>query len=382
MEALEAGSVAVVTLAGGAGSRWTKGAGVVKALNPFCKLGGRHRSFLETHLAKSRRTGRLCGKPLPHVITTSYLTHAPIEAWLKAEGNYGYPGPLLLSPGRSIGLRLIPTVRDLRYAWEEMSTQVLDDRAQRVRESLHASLIGWVQRMGEASDYTDNLPAQCLHPVGHWYEVPNLLLNGVLLRLLEMRPNLKHLMVHNLDTLGADVDAGVLGYHIQRGAALTTEVIHRAIEDRGGGLARVNGRVCLLEGLALPNEEIEFRLSYYNSSTTWIDIDKFLCIFALKREDLSNLPKVAEAVRSVAAHMPTYITLKDVKKRWGKGQEDVYPVTQFEKLWGDMTTLAGVDRSFVVAARKRGQQLKEPAQLDGWLRDGSAAYVESLCDWA
>jgi len=32
--------------------------------------------------------------------------------------------------------------------------------------------------------------------------------------------------------------------------------------------------------------------------------------------------------------MPTYIILKDVKKRWGKGQEDIFPVTQFEKLWG------------------------------------------------
>ena len=35
--------------------------------------------------------------------------------------------------------------------------------------------------------------------------------------------------------------------------------------------------------------------------------------------------------------MPTYIRLKDVKKRWGKGQEDIFPVAQFEKLWGDMT---------------------------------------------
>jgi len=25
--------------------------------------------------------------------------------------------------------------------------------------------------------------------------------------------------------------------------------------------------------------------------------------------------------------------------------------------------------------------LKEPAQLDEWLRDGSADYVRSLCDW-
>jgi hypothetical protein len=31
--------------------------------------------------------------------------------------------------------------------------------------------------------------------------------------------------------------------------------------------------------------------------------------------------------------------------------------------------------------RRRGQQLKEPAQLDSWLRDGSAAYTDSLCAW-
>ena len=39
MDVLASGSVAVVSFAGGVGSRWTQGAGVVKALNPFCKLG-------------------------------------------------------------------------------------------------------------------------------------------------------------------------------------------------------------------------------------------------------------------------------------------------------------------------------------------------------
>jgi hypothetical protein len=37
---------------------------------------------------------------------------------------------------------------------------------------------------------------------------------------------------------------------------------------------------------------------------------------------------------------------------------------------------------FVAVPRVRGQQLKEVAQLDGWLRDGSAAYLETLCAWA
>jgi galactokinase/mevalonate kinase-like predicted kinase len=381
MQALADGMAAVVTLAGGAGSRWTKGAGVVKALHPFSKIAGRYRNFIEAHLAKSRRTSRIAGMPLPHMITTSYLTHDAVADWLAAAVDYGYPGPLLLSPGRNIGLRLVPMVRDLRFAWEEMAQQLLDDQAQKVRESLHASLIAWAHQAGEAGNYTDNLPMQCLHPVGHWYELPNLFCNGVLARLLEERPRLRYLMLHNVDTLGADLAPDLLGLHIESGAALSTEVIARQIDDRGGGLARVDGRVRLVEGLALPDERIEFDLSYYNSATYWIDLDRLLPAFSLTRADIGNRDKVVTAVRAMATRMPSYITLKDVKKRWGKGQEDIFPVAQFEKLWGDMTALPELDCRFVAVSRNRGQQLKEPAQLDGWLRDGSAAYLESLGDW-
>jgi hypothetical protein len=381
MEALTSGAVAVVSLAGGVGSRWTQGAGVVKALHPFAKLGGRHRTFIETHLAKSRKIGRLCGTTLPHIFTTSYLTHAPIADYLHAEQNYGYDGPLLLSPGRAIGLRMVPMARDLRFAWEEMPHQRLDEQAQKMQESLHAALIAWAQSAGEGSDYTDNLPQQCLHPVGHWFEVPNLLRNGVLRQLLAERPNLKYLLVHNIDTLGANADPSMLGLHMESGACLSFEVITRHVEDRGGGLARVDGALRLLEGLAMPNEADEFALSYYNSLTCWVDIDKLLHAFGLERADLDDNAKVSAAIRAVAARMPTYITLKDVKKRWGNGQEDIFPVAQFEKLWGDMTGLPDLHCRFVAVPRPRGQQLKDQAQLDGWLRDGSAAYVESLCDW-
>jgi hypothetical protein len=380
-QALADGAVAVVSLAGGVGSRWTKGAGVVKALNPFCRLGGRHRSFIEVHLAKSLRLGQETGTLLPHVFTTSYLTHDAIASRLADVGNYGYAGLLLLSLGRAIGLRIIPMERDLRFAWEETPQQLLDEQAQKVSEGLHAALIAWARQSGEGSDYRDNVPMQCLHPVGHWFEIPNLMRSSMLSELLRLRPGLRHLMVHNIDTVGADVDAGLLGYHIEQGAAMTAEVIERHVEDRGGGLALVDGRLRLVEGLALPNEEIESRLSCYNSATYWIDIDRMLQVFGLTRGDLESSGRVAAAVNTMAGRMPTYITLKDVKKRWGKGQEDVFPVTQFEKLWGDMTALPEWDCRFVLVSRARGQQLKEPAQLDGWLRDGSAAFVETLCAW-
>ena len=376
--AIANGEVGVITLAAGVGSRWTQGAGVVKALNPFCRMGDRFRSFLDIHLAKTRKTSTEFGTSLPHIVTTGYLTDGAIRRDLQQR----FSGRNVhVSKGASIGLRMVPTARDLQFAWEEMPQQLLDEQQEKMRSSVRSALINWAKTSGEATDYTDNLPSQCMHPVGHWYEVPNLLINGTLKSLLNQQPQLQYLMLHNIDTLGANLDAACLGAHINSGADLSYEVISRKLDDRGGGLARVDGKVRLVEGLAMPREEDEFRLSYYNSLTTWISIDRMLTIFGLTREDLGDAKKLDEGVRRLGRRMPTYITLKDVKKRWGKGQEDVFPVSQFEKLWGDMTALSDVNCQFLVVPTLRGQQLKDPAQLDGWLRDGSAAYVESLVNW-
>ena len=381
-QAIERGEVAVVTLAAGVGSRWTQGAGVVKALNPFCQFDGRHRSFLEVHLAKSRYTSKQFNASVPHVFTTGYMTDAPIQEYLQVHNNHNYSGPLYVSTGKTVGLRMVPTVRDLRFAWEEMPQQVLDEQQQKVRTSLRTALMNWARNEGEATDYTDNLPMQCLHPVGHWYEIPNLLRSGILHQMLQDQPSLKYLLLHNIDTLGANVDPGLLGLHINSGSCLSFEVISRRLEDRGGGLARVNGRVQLVEGLSMPDEEAEFHLSWYNSMTTWIDIDQLLNVFGLERQLLGNSQLVESAIHHLGSRLPTYVTLKEVKKRWGHGQEDVFPVSQFEKIWGDMSTLPDVDCNFVVVPIQRGQQLKEPAQLDGWLMDGSAEAVMSVASWS
>ena len=374
--AIKNSEVAVVTLAAGVGSRWTQGAGVVKALNPFWKCDGEFRSFLDLHLAKTSKTSQQYSATIPHLITTGYLTDEPIR---KAVGQHS-PN-VFVSRGASVGLRMVPLVRDLQFAWEETSQQVLDEQQEKVRSSVRAALIQWAKSSGEASDYTDNIAEQCLHPVGHWYEVPNLLLNGTLQRLLQQQPCLKYLMLHNIDTLGANVDPANLGLHIQSNADLSFEVIGRRLDDRGGGLAKVDGKVRLVEGLAMPREEEEFDLSYYNTLTTWITIDRLLAMFELSRADLADTEKVAAAVDQLSRRLPTYVTLKDVKKRWGRGQEDVFPICQFEKLWGDMTALADVKCQFQVVPIQRGQQMKDPAQLDAWLRDGSAQHVASLATW-
>lgn len=379
--ALAEGRLMIVTLAGGLGTRWTKGAGVVKALHPFYKLpSGRYVNFLDIHFAKTQRAKRESGgvAAMPHVITTSHLTHGPTAAFLETRPPAGEGLSVHLSPGRSIGLRLIPTLADLRYLWEVLPQQQLDEQKQKVRDSGRASLQAWVRDAGEGQDYTANQPSQCIHPVGHWYEIPNLLRNGVLLELLGRYPRLEHILLHNVDTLGASVDAALFGRHIASEAAMTVEVTPRLFDDHGGGLARVNGRPRLVEGLALPGDATESSLTYYNTGTYWISIAKLLDLFGLSQGDLTDPERTAAAVRRMAQRVPSYITIKDVKKRWGRGQEDVFPVAQFERLWGDMTALNDVACQYVEVSRRRGQQLKDVTQLDPWLRDGSAAEFHGL----
>ena len=379
--ALREGRVAVMSLAAGVGSRWTSGAGVIKAVNPFIDLQGQHRSFLELHVAKTRRVSREYGAHAPHIVSTSFLTHAPIEKHLALHNNYGYDGPFYLSPGRSIGQRLIPMQRDLVFLWEEMPQETLDEQKQKVREAVRGALMGWAHAKGEGADYEDNIPIQRFSPPGHWYEVPNLLRNGVLAKLLKEQPRVETLMLHNIDTLGADLHPDAIGAHLESNNALTFEVVPRRIYDRGGGLARVNGKVRLLEGLAQPREEDELKLRYYNSMTTWIQIDPLLKTFGLTRQDLFGDPKrIDDAVRTMARRMPTYVTIKDVKLRWGHGQEDIYPVAQFEKLWSDMTALPDVPCGFLAVDRMRGQQLKDADQLDAWVNDGSRDYISQRCE--
>ncbi len=386
MESLKNGEAAVVTFAGGMGSRWTHGAAVAKPINPFVMINNKYRTFVEIHLAKSRKTGDLAGRKIPHILTTSYLTHDFISNYLESFNHFVCRDQVYLSPSMTIGHRVYPMERDLRFYWQEQLQQKMDDNVQRVLDSVHEALISWTKSRGEGEDYADNNPILRFNPPGHWYEIPNMIKNNALGRLLRENPDLKYLLCHNIDTLGAYLDPVLLGSHINCGSCITFEVTPRRIEDAGGGMARVNGHIQLLEGLALPREEDEYKLSYYNTLTNWINIDLLLEFFALNRDivmDQDDSPerqkKILDAIHSIEKRIPTYVTIKDVKYLWGSGQEDVYPVAQFEKLWGDMTGLKDLDVSYLSISRFRGMQLKEPSLLDIWMTDGSFDYVKSKC---
>ncbi len=388
INALKNNEIAVVTFAGGMGSRWTHGGAVVKPLNPFIRIDGKYRTFIEIHLAKSRKTGRLSGHWVPHIFTTSYLTHDAISDYMKNCSNFDYEGRIYLSPGRSIGRRVYPMERDLHFYWEEQLRQKMEENVQKVQDDVHGALIDWARSKGEGEDYSENKPILRFNPPGHWYEIPNLIKSGTLSKMLKDNHNLKYLVCHNIDTMGVSIDPALLGLHIKGKSCMMFEVTPRRIEDSGGGLARINSHLQLVEGLALPREEDEYKLSYYNTLTNWITIDPLLEFFGLDRDIIlgadTQIEKqniIIEAISMIEKKMPAYVTIKNVKYIWGSGQEDIYPVAQFEKLWGDMTGLRDLKVNYVSVSRYRGQQLKEPSLLDAWETDGSFEYVKSKCSF-
>jgi len=365
-DSIRRNEIAVVTLAGGLGSRWAHGFEVIKPLSPFLRTGDRYRTFIEVHLAKSRKTSELYGLEVTHVFTTSYLTHKPISEYLEANDHFNYIGKIYLSPAMLTLKRVYPTIGDIKYLYGDNSQKIIE----------------WVRQRGEAEDYTGAPAPLRFNPPGHWYEIPNLLRNGTLGRMLRDNPSLKYLLCHNIDTVGANIDPGILGMHITGGNTITFEVTPRRIEDRGGGLARVDGHIRLVEGLALPDRTYELGLRYYNSLTNWITIDSLLEYFGIDRDtilravdDQSCRAEIADAIKRVERKMPVYVTIKNVKNIWGDGQEDIHPVAQFERLWGDMTSLKDLDVGYVSVSRYRAQQLKEPSQLYQWMMDGSLEYL-------
>ncbi len=383
---LKANETAVVSFSGGMGSRWSGGSAVVKSINPFVRIQGKYRSFIETHLAKTIKTGTQYNNRVQHVFTTSYLTHEAVARYLESFDYFGYKKQIYLSPSQSIGHRVYPMERDLNFLWEEQLQQQLADNVQRVQDDSHRALIDWAKSKGEGDDYSENKPILRFNPLGHWYEIPNLIKNNTLAQLIIDNPGLKYLLCHNIDTMGVWLDPTLLGLHIIRKPCLTFEVTPRRIEDAGGGLCRLQGHVQLIEGMALPREEDEYRLSYYNTLTNWITIDSLLAYIGLDRDILLKAcgnPEleriVSDAILRLEKKIPTYVTIKNVNYIWGKGQEDLFPVAQFEKLWGDMTSLRDLKVEYAAVSRYRGQQLKEPALLDFWANDGSLDYVKDTC---
>jgi UTP--glucose-1-phosphate uridylyltransferase len=191
--------VALVVLAGGMATRM---GGVVKALVEA--LPGH--TFLDLRLNEARSTAARYGVQPPLWIMTSHATDAAIRDALGSARD----GERIATFQQFISLRLTP----------EGGVFLGDDG----RPSIHAP--------------------------GHG-DLPEALQRSGLIQRFVARGG-RVVMMTNLDNLGGTLDPVLIGYHLEHGAAVTSEVVDKVGSDRGGIPARVDGRLCVLEEFRIP----------------------------------------------------------------------------------------------------------------------------------
>jgi UTP--glucose-1-phosphate uridylyltransferase len=197
--ALRAGQVAMVVLAGGMATRM---GGVVKALVEA--LPGQ--TFLELRLREMAALERKYGHAPPLWFMASHSTEEPIRQALGKRLDSERVG--LFS--QFLSLRLTP------------SGELFLDAAGRPSE----------------------------HAPGHG-DLPDALQKSGLLARFVARGG-RVVMVTNLDNLGGTLDPAIIGWHLDHGQPVSSEVVEKLADDRGGIPVRVDGKLMVLEEFRIP----------------------------------------------------------------------------------------------------------------------------------
>jgi UTP--glucose-1-phosphate uridylyltransferase len=223
VQAIRAGEVAVVVLAGGMATRF---GGVVKALVEAVD----GRSFLELVLDETERLGGALGAEIPVALMTSFATDVPLRRLAASRRG---PRPLLFA--QFAAPRLAPDGSLFR---------------------------------GPAGDVS-------LYGPGHGDLLEAIRGSGTL---DELRARgVRTLAVSNVDNLGARLDPAVVGAHLLAGTPYTAEVALKE-GDMGGAPARVGGRPVLLEAPRFPPGFDHDSLPVFNTNTGLVEVE------ALERE--------------------------------------------------------------------------------------------------
>ncbi len=217
-EALGAGQVALVVLAGGMATRM---GGVVKALVEA--LPGK--TFLELRLGEIAALEREYGLAPPLWLMTSHNTDRPIREALGARLD-----------GERIGL----------------FSQFLS-----LRLTARGEL--FLDEAGRPSE----------HAPGHGDLPEALQKSGLLTRFVERGGRV--VMVTNLDNVGGTLDPAIIGWHLAHGDPVTSEVVEKQPGDRGGIPVRVDGDLCVLEEFRIPKSFDPASVRVFNTNVFHLD---------------------------------------------------------------------------------------------------------------
>ncbi len=261
-EAIRAGHVGVVVLAGGMATRF---GGVVKASVPVVDK----RSFLDLKHGDVRNVSEREGVAIPTYIMTSFATHDRILEQVRDEKLEANERVKIVCFPQFVSLRLTPT-----------GELFLED--------------------GEPSPYA----------TGHGDLTFALRHSGVLGRF--RRAGGKLLFMSNVDNLGATLDPAVIGAHLARGAKITAEVVRKEPGDKGGPPCRVDGVPQVVESFRFPPSFSEDSLPLFNVNTFVFDAEAIDRDFALtffrveKKVGDAKVVQFERLVGQVTAFAPTH----------------------------------------------------------------------------
>jgi UTP--glucose-1-phosphate uridylyltransferase len=240
LAALAAGKVAMLVLNGGMATRFGGGAkGVVPVVPGHPKV-----SFLAIKLAEVRQRASASNASIPAVLMHSFATAPASEGHLAEIDWSGLPEVDRNSFSQSIMPRVLPDGTPL-------------------------------QDLPEAADLDD---AALYSAPGHGDTLGRLRGSGVLSRL--QARGIEHILVSNVDNVGASLDPTVLGAHleaVEKGAGISVEVVRRLEGDAGGCVAVLPegvegaGKPAIIEGFRLPEGTDLADYPHFNTNTLWLD---------------------------------------------------------------------------------------------------------------
>ena len=274
--ALKAGKVGILVLNGGMATRFGGGA---KGVVPIVE-GEAGMSFLAVKLAQIRTLAASLGTNIPVVLMHSFATAGPSREHLEAIEWTG------------IGA-------DDRFEFEQsIMPRVLPDGTPLADLPNTAGL-------GDTSLFS---------APGHGDTHGRLRGSGVLAKLRAR--GVEHILVSNVDNLGASLDPVVLGAHLEaasNGAGISVEVVRRESGDAGGCVALMpgSGRPAIIEAFRLPEGTDLSDYPHFNTNTLWMATERVDCDVEL--------------------------TWFAVRKKIGWHDDNTLEVVQFETLIGQLT---------------------------------------------
>ncbi|MEZ4447824.1 MAG: UTP--glucose-1-phosphate uridylyltransferase, partial [Nannocystaceae bacterium] len=276
--ALREGKVAALILNGGLATRFGRVVkGVVPVLDERPEL-----SFLAVRLGQLRRLTEALDRAIPVVVMHSFATRGESEAHLEAIAWGGIAAPERLTFTQSILPRLRVDGMPLIAAPGAEGLADVDLFA----APGHGDTLRRAAETGLCAD---------------------LRARGV-----------EHVLVANVDNLGATLDPRILGLHlgaVDAGAQVSVEVVRREDGDVGGCIAEVEGKAVIVEGIRLPEGDDPGRYPHFNTNTLWLTLDALasrppLDFFPVHRQVVTPSGEAIEVVQfeqligQITEHVP------------------------------------------------------------------------------